>query len=357
MTVSLDDETYRAQIDLDGSYERIHGLPEQCEEAWAQSRDLVLPDVYQGLAKLLIIGMGGSATAADHLQALMQDESRTPVTVVRGYTLPRWVDGRTLIVACSHSGNTEEVLSAFDEALASPAKKVVITTGGRIAELAQAKGVPCITYEYPNVPRDAFGHGLLRLIAVAQTAGMFEVAPGRIEAAVEAMKKQREGIEASVPEAHNVAKNCARVFEDAIPYVVAGGFMAPVARRWRTQINENADVISFWDELPELDHNLVVGLNHPADILRSIRAIFLDHESLHPRTRLRYDLTSQIFDRAGITTGRHLSPQPDPLAAQLCAVHFGDLVSYYLAMLKGTRPVEIENINWLKDELASRPVG
>lgn len=357
MTASLDDPAVRQRLDTDGTYERIHGLPEQCLEAWQASKDLSLDAGYRIVDKLVVAGMGGSAIAGDFFQAITQGESPIAVTVVRGYDLPAWVDGRTLVIACSHSGNTEETLSVFEKALQTSARKLAITTGGRLGELAEAKGVPTLAYTYPNVPRDAFGHGFIRLLAVGRALGMLEVDDERIGASVGEMQRQRQAIEDSVSEPENPAKKTARSFEEVIPLTIGAGIMTPVARRWRTQMNENADVFAFWDELPELDHNLVVGLRHPAELLKSTRPVFLDHGSLHPRVRLRYDLTIEIFEGAGIRCQRIVFPQADPLAAQLCALHFGDFVSYYLAMLKGTRPVEIDSINWLKEQLASRPVG
>jgi glucose/mannose-6-phosphate isomerase len=351
MTVSLDDAGVRARLDPDGSYERIHNLPEQCLEAWQQVRDFALPAGYAGVDKLVVTGMGGSAIAADCLQALVYPESRIPISVVRGYRLPAWVDSKTLVVGCSHSGHTEETLSAFGQAVAGGAKTLAITTGGEMASIASAKGIPLLQYSYPNVPRDAFGHGFLRLIAVARALGMLAVDDARIAAAVGEMRAQREALAADVLETDNAAKQAARRLDGFLPLVIGAELMAPVARRWRGQIDENADVLALWDELPEADHNLVVGLRHPG-ALKSVRAVFLDHESTQPRARLRYDLTSELFESSGIACDRFLFAQPDRLAAQLCAVHHGDFVSYYLAMLTGTRPAEIDNINWLKDRLA-----
>jgi glucose/mannose-6-phosphate isomerase len=352
--VSLDDIAVRQRLDQDGSYERIAGLPEQCLEAWEQSQSWQMPADFRDVDKLIVAGMGGSAIAADFLQALAYSESRIPVTVVRGYELPAWVDARTLVVICSHSGNTEEVLSCFEQALGGPAKRLVVTTGGKALELAQANGVPFMQYRYPNVPRDAFGHGLIRLLVVAAGLGMLRLDDGRVRGVVQEMQALREAVGWHAAEAANGAKKMARSFDNMLPLTIGGGYMAPAARRWRTQMNENPDVFAFWDELPELNHNLVVGLKHPAELLRSIRAVFLDHEGLHARVRLRYALTQELFERAGISCERIEFPQRDPLAAQLCAVHFGDLASYYLALLKGTRPVEVENIDWLKDQLAAR---
>jgi glucose/mannose-6-phosphate isomerase len=353
MTVSLDDAQVRARLDPDGSYDRIYGLPEQCMQAWEQVRGFELPAGYGDIDKLLVIGMGGSAIAADFLQALSYPESRIPVTVVRGYSVPAWVDGRTLVIACSHSGNTEEVLAAFGEAVAGPAKTLVITTGGELEKTAAARGIPTLKYSYPNVPRDAFGHGFVRLLAVANALGMVRVDDARMAMAVDEMQAQRRNLAADVPEADNAAKKVARFFEGNIPFSIGSELLTPVARRWRTQMDENADVLAIWDEMSELNHNLVVGLRHP-EALKSVRAVFLDHESINSRNRLRYELTAELFANAGIENQRILFPQRDRLSAQLCAVHFGDLVSYYLAMLCGTRPVEIDNINWLKDQLAAR---
>ncbi len=353
MTGMLDDPNAWKRIDVDGSYERIHGLPEQCLEAWRDSKDLALPAGYSEVDKIAVVGMGGSAIAGDFLQAICFDEGSMPVSVLRGYDLPKWVDARTLVIACSHSGNTEEVLSAFEQAMATPARKLVITTGGELREVAAEHGIPVYAYSYPNVPRDAFGHAYMRLLAAARALGAIAIDDGRITRAVAAMGDVRRTIESTVPEALNAAKQTAHSLDGLLPFIVGGGFMGPVARRWRTQLNENADVFAVWDELPELDHNLVVGMTHPAEMLASTRAVFLDHESLHPRIRLRYGLTIEIFERHGISCERLDFSQPDRLAGQLCAVFFGDLVSYYLAMLKGTRPVEIDNINWLKEKLAA----
>ncbi|HXH22426.1 MAG TPA: bifunctional phosphoglucose/phosphomannose isomerase [Dehalococcoidia bacterium] len=349
---TLDDPEVRGRLDQDGSYERISGLPEQCWEAWEQTKGWQPPPDFREIDKVIVAGMGGSAIAGDFLQALAFSESRMPVTVVRGYELPAWVDGRTLVIICSHSGNTEEVLSCFEAARGLPAKKLVITTGGRVLELARLNGVAALQYQYPNVPRDAFGHGLVRLLVVAGALGLVRTDEARLRGVVQEMQALREAIGWHAPEDQNDAKKLARGLAGALPLTVGAGYMAPVARRWRTQLNENADVFAFWDELPELDHNLVVGLRHAESILRSTRAVFLDHEGLHARVRKRYGLTQELFERAGIVCQRITFPQQDPLAAQLCAVHFGDLASYYLALLLGVRPVEVENIDWLKDQLA-----
>jgi len=350
----MDDPALRARLDPDGAYALVHGLPRHCEEAWLATRKLSLPAGYAEINRIVVAGMGGSAIAGDFLRALAFEESEVEVTVVRGYDLPRWLDDRTLIVACSHSGNTEETLSAFAAALKTPARKVVITTGGRLAEMAAAADVPALTYAFPPLPRAAFGHAFTRLLAIAQAAGALAVTDASIAEAVAAVETVRSKIAADVPESNNPAKALARRLRGRLPLMIGAGFVAPVASRWRTQLNENADHFAFWDELPELDHNLVVGLLHDAELVRATHAVFLDHESLSPRIRLRYGPTIRLFEGAGMTVERFVIPEKSRLAAQFAAVHFGDFVSFYLGMLNGARPAENDNIDWLKEQLAKK---
>ncbi len=348
----LDDPVLLRRLDPDGALERIRGLPEQCLEAWQAVEGFSLPAGYGDVDKVVIAGMGGSAIAGDFLQAFAAPVSASAIYVVRGYELPAWVDGRTLVIACSHSGDTEETLSVFGQALRLPAKKAVITGGGRLLELALAADIPALTYSYPPEPRSAFGHALGRLLAVAQAVGVVGGMAGQVTEAVEAMRTLRHLIDAGVPEARNPAKLLARRLHGKMPLIIGAGHLAPVARRWRTQLNENAKTLAFWDELPELDHNLVVGLSHPATATEDVHAIFIDHDLLSPRLRLRIEKTMSLFGRAGIHCERYVPPGSAMLVTQLAGVHFGDYVSFYLAMLNGVRPSEIDNLIWVKEQLA-----
>ena len=124
-----------------------------------------------------------------------------------------------------------------------------------------------------------------------------------------------------------------------------------MARRWKTQINENADAWAMWEDLPELHHNTVVGLGLPADVAQKIHAVILNHAGLNERVRLRCEITTELFDRWHISYEVLDVGGPEPLAAMLRGVYFGSMVSFYLAMLNGVHPSEIDNINYLKDRL------
>jgi glucose/mannose-6-phosphate isomerase len=348
----LDDAALRENLDPDGTLGRIRGLPEQCEEAWEAARELALPEEYHGIDKVVVVGMGGSAIAADVLSALAYDQANVPITVVRGYTLPGWVDGRTLVVGSSHSGGTEETLTAFAQALEGPAKSMVITMGGRLLEMAKERRVPALTYSYAPEPRAAIGHGFMRLLGIMRSLGKLDVKEEDVSAALESMRSLRNKIREDVPESDNAAKQLARRLYGLMPLVIGAEFLGPVARRWRTQFNEYPDTFAMWDELPELNHNLVVGLSHPKQVFEQVRAIFLEHAALSPRVRLRYDATAHLFEQAGIHVDRVAFDDSPRLTAMLTAIYYGDYTSYYLAVLNRVRPMAVTNIDWLKDRLA-----
>jgi glucose/mannose-6-phosphate isomerase len=348
----LDDAALRQRLDPDGTLGRIRGLPEQCEEAWAAAREVALPEEYAGIDKVVIVGMGGSAIAGDVLAALAYDRGNVPITVVRGYSLPGWIDGKTLVIGSSHSGSTEETLSAFKQALEGPAKKVVITMGGPLLELAEKHHIPALTYTYPNEPRAAIGHGLMRQLAVMRRLSKIDVSEEQVAAALAAMRDLRERIGEHVSESQNPAKQLARRLYGLMPLTIGAEFLTPVARRWRTQFNEYPDTFAMWDELPELNHNLVVGLSHPRQIFSQVRAIFLEHPALSDRVRLRYDATVHLFEQAGVHVERIAFEDAPRLTAMLSAIYYGDYTSYYLAVLNQVRPMAVENIDWLKERLA-----
>ena len=350
---SLDDKSIRARLDRDGSFERNRELPEQCRDAWESARSFALPHQYDGISHLVIAGMGGSAISGDFVQALAFGKASIPVTVIRGYALPAWVNSDTLVVACSHSGDTEETLSAFEDAMSRAAKVVVITTGGRISDLAAAHGLPVLTYDYPAEPRAAFGHAFLRLLAVAKAAGVMEISDERIERSIKSLEELRPLIDDTNPTRTNPAKQIAQRVHGSLPLIEAGGYLAPAAKRWKTQINENAKSWAIADELPEMHHNTVVGLNLPKSVSSLVHAVVLDHAEMGDILRRRAELTVSLLERAGISCERLDVGGDEPLQAMLRAVYYANYISYYLAMLNEVRPWEIKAIDRLKQELAA----
>src|SRR5438034_390654 len=233
----LDDPAERATRDPGGMLATVYRLPEQCREAWAAARALDIP-WEEAPRRIVILGMGGSAIAGDYFRALLSRESPVPVFNVRAYDLPSFVDEETLVIASSFSGETEETLSAFEQALATPARKLAITTGGRLLTTARANGVPAFAFAYKGEPRAAIGWGLMPLLAIAEKLGLMQGVEGDVEEAIAVLASLREKYGAEVDSSQNPAKQLALQLHERLPVIYGAGVLIEVARRWKTQTNE-----------------------------------------------------------------------------------------------------------------------
>ena len=351
--MNLDDSTRFSELDPGGMLERVGELPQQCRAAWALAQALELPPTYGASRHVVILGMGGSAIGGALLQGLVAGECRVPVTIVRGYTLPAFVRGPdTLAIACSHSGNTEETLSALGDALEKGARPVVITTGGKAAALAEERGVPLVRYDYQSQPRAALGYSFTLLLGLFCRLGLVRDHSADLDEAVQVMEAWQAEIEPAIPAARNAAKSLAGRLGDQLPVVYGAGFLAAVANRWKTQFNENGKHWAFFDVLPELDHNTVVGLGIPQAVRERVLVLMLRSNLDHPRVRVRWDVTRELLEREGVASETLQARGRSRLAHVLSLIHFGDYASVYLAMRNGVDPTPVETIAFLKRRLA-----
>lgn len=349
----LDDLQQLSEKDPDNMLERIGELPEQCQDAWEQSQDLSLPSAYGSVRHLIVVGMGGSAIGGALLSGLVDDACSIPITVVRGYTLPAFVQGPDyLVVGCSYSGNTEETLSAFGEALERGARTMAITTGGQLTELARERDLPLVQFDYPSQPRAALGYSFVLLLGAVRQLGLLRDYAPDLDEAVQVMKELQVEIGPDVPAAQNAAKQLAERIKGRLPVTYGAGFLSAVANRWKTQFNENAKHWAFFEILPELNHNSVVGLSIPPEVRDQIIVLMLRSTQDQPRVQMRWDVTRELLAREGVTAEEIQGRGESPLAQMLSLIHVGDYVSFYLAMLNGVDPTPVETIAFLKKRLA-----
>ena len=348
----LDDLAAYQRIDPQGMLACIRDLPHQCRTAWQEAQALKLPDDYRDIDKVVILGMGGSAIAGDFLGSLVAGESPVPVFSHRNYQLPLLVDDRTLLIASSYSGNTEEVLSAFDQGLSSGAKKVIITGGGKLLAIARANDIPAFVFHYPAEPRAALGYSFMPLLAVAQKVGLVADKSADVDEAAAVMEGLATRIDETVPLASNPAKQLAQKLHQRLPVVYGAGILTPVARRWKGQLNETSKMWCFYEELPEANHNAMVGYGLPKELAAKALVVFLRAPSLHPRILLRYDLTQTALGEAGVESTTVDAEGKSPLAQMMSTTLHGDWVSLYLAILNGVAPAPTPPIATLKERLA-----
>ena len=296
--------------------------------------------------------MGGSAIGADLAAEVSGCESSIPILVLRDYELPAHVDHHSLVIGSSYSGNTEETLAVFQEAHERGCSLVALATGGRLAELAQEWGVPLVSFRYKSQPRAAMGYNLVSLLGILQALGAVGDLTAVLDEATALMASRLHELEPSSPQAHNLAKQLAVDIYDRVPVVVGAGPLAPVARRWKSQFNENSKGWSYFEVLPEMNHNAVSGIHFPSGVAEQICMLFLTGASVHPRNRLRFERTQEVIEGQGIRCRRVEAPGQTTLAQILTAIQLGDYVSVYLAALYGTDPTAIDDIVGLKRRMS-----
>lgn len=355
MTAVLDDVRFQRSLDPAGMIDRINELPQQIRDAWQIVEGLTLPAEFappDQFHEVLVLGMGGSAIGADLAAGLVAPMARVPVWTHRGYDLPGWVDRETLVIASSYSGGTEETLGGWAEARARGARCLAITTGGALA--ARAEGAPLVTFNYTSQPRAALGYSLTLMLGVLWKLGLLGDPTSELENAVELLEAARREWQPGVPPEENLAKRLAAWFFNGLPVIFGAEHLTAVARRWTTQVNENSKAWALWAEMPELNHNIVVGFEHPRGIAEAARVVHLLSASYNERLVARFEITGQLLDEAGVSWIPIAADGESRLAELLWTTYLGDFVTYYLAILYGVDPTPVEPIARLKQRLAER---
>lgn len=340
------------QLDPSRMRDRVAELPQQCLDAWDLVQGLELPASYAEADKVVVLGMGGSAIGGDLARTLAQDVARVPIILVREYTVPDYVDSSTLVIASSYSGNTEETLAALDEAIARGARCVGVGTGGKLERRIRDAGMPFLKFSYEAAPRAALGYSLVCLAGILDRAGVAEINPDDLQEAVEEMRAWQSEVALEVPESGNAAKQLARGLHGHVPVVYGAGLLSEVARRWKGQFNENAKAWAFFEVMPELNHNAVLGYANPPELRQRLFVISLRSGYDHPRVGVRFDVTAELLGEQGIPHEVVWARGESRLAQMLSVIHFGDYVSLYLAYLYGTDPSPVDAISYLKEQLA-----
>jgi glucose/mannose-6-phosphate isomerase len=299
---------------------------------------------------LIVCGMGGSAVGGDLASAALGDRLTRPLTTVRGYELPPWATPDSVVLCSSYSGGTEETLACYDAAGALGATRITATTGGKLAELARADEVPVIGLPSGLQPRAAVAYMTVCVLEVAAAAGATARMRTEIDAsAAHVTELAREWGPSAGSE--SLAWQIAEQARDSCVCIYGAGPTAAAAYRWKCQINENSKLPAFAAELPEADHNEIVGWEGASTAGKFI-AVFLEDSDQHPRTRRRIELTRELIEPQAAGTLLVESRGDSPLARLMSLVLLGDLVSIYLAVLRGVDPQPVAVIDRLKDALA-----
>lgn len=318
-------------IDSENMIKVLEDYAIQCRDALELPRAV---SVEGKIRNIVVTGMGGSAIGGDLLKSYLKDVA-IPVFVNKGYNMPEWVDENTLVFAISYSGNTEETISSTNDALERKAKIIAITTGGKLGDVVE--NVIKIPKGYQ--PRAALGYLFLPMLGVLHNSGIKSVKNSELNEMLNVLKKKEEFKEK--------AEELAKKIRDKIPVIYSSEMLEPAAYRFRTQINENSKLPAFHNTFPEMNHNEIIGYkgmsrNYLAILLRDVH----DNERVKKRMEICKDLMEETVDVEEF----HVQGE-GILARMFSAIYFGDLVSYYLAILNRTNPTPVEVIERLKERL------
>jgi glucose/mannose-6-phosphate isomerase len=326
--------------DPSGQIDDVLALPDHLRDAlWRVESAAIEPFAATGL---VVAGMGGSAIGADLAVGAFGSRLVAPMTTVRGYELPGSLDGARAVLCSSYSGETEETLACYEAAEALGARRLVATTGGRLAEQARADGVPVIGLPAILQPRAAVGYMFTVAAEVAALVGTADAIRTEIDSSAAHLEDARGAL-------IEQADELARRLDGAIPVIYGADLTAPVGYRWKCQLNENAKLPAFCAELPEADHNEIVGWDGGGDW--PLAAVFLTDRDQHPRIRERFELTASLVEPEAATVVVVEAEGETRTERLLRTVLLGDLVSLHLAARRGVDPGDVAILERLKDRL------
>ncbi len=325
----------------------LRDFPQQVEAAIELGEQL--DGRVDNINKIYIGGMGGSGITGDLLAGFLYENLRVPVRSIRHYSLPAAVDRQTLFIAISYSGNTEETVSLFKAAGRAGAARLVVSSGGELTEQAELDPDSLLlTIPSGQPPRASAPYLFIPLIYWLDRLDLAR-APGS-DAVTETLEELEKITEELAPSgAENPALSLAGRLHDKINLLYGSQpLTAPLALRLKNQFNENAKMMAFANELPELNHNEIMGWRQLADETDSYRVVFLRDFAEHPRVQKRFDITAEIVGEQVQGIDQLAGRGESRFSRFMTLMLYSDYVSYYCALLRGEDPSEIESIELLK---------
>jgi len=340
-------------------------LPENCGDAVNRAEKLRIPHrleisnkiriIYGKPERVLVVGMGGSAIGGDLLRSWLSDVSPIPIDVSRDYKLPGYADEKTLVFVVSYSGNTEETLSSFVEAVERRCMVVAISSGGQLLRFCKQTGIPLVKLPSGIPPRTAVPYLFFPLIVVLKKMKILDGRNVDVNEAIIILKKVREQIKPETPSSRNIAKQVALRVKGTIPIIYGFRHYSGVAARIKTQFNENSKVPAKCEVFPELNHNEIVGWQGPEKLTKIFSVILLRDLDEPLEIKVRIDLTKKLVLTKKASRVLELYGQGRfTLARMLSVMYIGDFASVYLAILNNIDPTPVDIITKMKSELEER---
>ncbi len=329
-------------------------LGRQMEETASQYQDMKISDDLKKIKNIVVAGMGGSGLGAHLVKTLYGDKITVPIEIVNDYFLPAYVNENSLVVLCSYSGSTEEILSAMNDARAKKAKIFVIASGGELAKKARAKKIPAIIFTTENnpsdMPRVGAGYMVVSFEILLQKIGVLKREKESLPRLIKVMEKYaaRFGV---LTETGNFAKKIAGNIGERCVFFTAAEHLSGNAHIMANQMNESGKRFAGYFLIPELNHHLLEGLFFPKSNKKNLLFIFLQSKNYLAKNQKRFEITKNILKKNGVAflTYETEEKEKDAEAGELLA--FGGFLSFYMAIFHNINPSAIPFVDYFKKEL------
>lgn len=302
----------------------------------------------EAINKIIISGLGGSAISGDLLKNFLKDELTVPVQINRNYFLPSFADENTLLIASSYSGNTEETISSFNDGIKKKCKIICLSTGGKLEKLAADNSIPFIRLQKGFQPRYALGLSFFSLLKVFEKLQLVPSQEKIINRIISLWKEKAS--EYSTEE--NNAITVAQQLIGFVPIIYsASDYTNAIGYRFKSQLNENSKLHAFHHEFPEMNHNEIIGWESHQQKQLHTKVIYLLDETYHSQIKKRFQIVSEFIKKSDVEIISLESKENDFKVRIMDLIFLVDWISFYVGVIRGFDPSEIEYINLLKDRL------
>lgn len=322
----------------------VDRFPAQLQEALEIGAAATIRPHDKTINKIYLAGLGGSGIGGDFTAEFVAHECKVPYLVGKGYDIPAFIDEHTLFIASSYSGNTEETLSAYEQAKSTGAKIVVVSSGGKLIQYAQERDLDYIQVpgDWPS-PRACLGFSFVQQLFILSKLGMIGTDQiDQIRSSINLLKFDQDDIKVE-------AERIAKLLYGKLPIIYTTDRMESVAVRFRQQINENSKMLCWHHVIPEMNHNELVGWRDKNDLLA---VVYFRNKDDHKRNATRIDINKEIISKYAAPVIEIWSKGTSLVERSMYLVHLGDYISCYLADMRGMDSIEVDVIDYLKGELA-----
>ncbi len=340
---------YVEKYDPENQFEVMIKYYEQVQNAWSNSFEI--PEYpNEDISNIVITGLGGSAIAGDLIKEFLKDELQIPIIVNRNYSLPKFVNKNSLCIFSSYSGNTEETVEALQEAIKTGCKIICLTTGGKISEIAKNNNITCVSLAKGYQPRYALGSSFFTLLKIFTLLNLIPSQDETVKTIIDLWRKKGGELSQEGNSAYKIAGNLIGY----IPVIYSGdNITSALGNRFKCQINENSKLNAFHNVIPEMNHNEIIGWEtYDGDQFKTVVVNILDEE-YHSQVKKRFKIISDLIKKLKVEIITLESNETSFKLRLMDLIYLTDWISYYLGILRGKDPSEIDNIKFLKNALVS----